>query len=146
MNCRAVYGIKMTRKRFGEQEDVFDADPEFEAETEQGAKSAITRYANKDERIQDIRGAVWESLRGNLPDWWNPNPVKWGSWLKTKREPYEKNEDHVYVECYRRSRDEFISSGNPNEAPITVFAFIRLAWLEPAKPITEEECDHKISQ
>ena len=127
---RAVYGVKMFRTRFGGREDVFDADPEFEANSEQAAKASITRYVNKDKRIQDVSGTVKEQEQGELPDWWTPEPAKWESWQETKREPYKKKKGFVYVECYRRSRDQFVSDGDPNNASISVFAYIRLAWLE----------------
>ena len=130
---RAVYGIKMFRTRIGGGENVFDADPEFEANSEQAAKASITRYANKDERIQDVSGTVKEQEQGELPDWWTPEPAKWESWKEIKREPYKKKKGFVYIECYRRSMDQFVSDGDPNKASISVFAYIRLAWLEPAQ-------------
>ena len=132
MNCRAVVEIKTWANRITmTSEQVFEKRYSFEANSEQSAKSTITRSVKPVPEIQDIAGAVKGAMSDEegLPDWWTPRPARWEAWEKTKRETYDENPDFNYCECYRQSQREFVSL-DPKQPSRDVVAFIRLAWLE----------------
>lgn len=135
MKCRAVCGIRVWKTRFGEAEEVFRSDPhDFEASSEQGAKANCTRWADKQTEMQDIAGAALLEEHGELPGWWDEewnskDKAEWEAWGKVKREPYKKDSNSIYAECWRYSRLELVSLDS-RKASANVQAYIQLAWLE----------------
>ena len=137
MKCRAVCGIRILKTRRSEVEDVFRSDPfDFEANGEQSAKTQSTRWANGLPEIQDITGAALLEEQGELPGYWDEesrskDKAEWEAWGDVKKEPYEKDPNSIYAECQRHSRTDYVYLDSLAYSS-SVYAYIRLAWLEDA--------------
>ena len=129
MKFRAVCGIRVWKTISIEFEEVFKADYEFEAVSEQAAKAKCTRLVNAEPKMQDITGAVLLKERGELPDWWTGDKPEWEAWGEVKRETYQQDPNFMYAECYRSSRRDYVTL-DTGKASATVRAYIRLAWLQ----------------
>lgn len=134
MKCRAVCGIQIRRTRFSEVEDVFKSDPhDFDAGSEQAAKSKCSRWVSGISQMRDIAGTVLIKMDGELPPWWDEDwklegKPKWEPWGKVKKETYQQNPNFIYAECYRHTRFDSVSLDS--QKAYNVGAYLRLAWLE----------------